>query len=277
MRILAISDIYGNENIVRELKEKLNYLQIDIVVIAGGISYIEEYNALNILEMFLNIGNKVLFVPGGTDNKKIEIFKSNIINLDHTIFLDRYKDFSIGFMGIGGVPHRSIKKPFEFPYRWIEMIYREELLKELEIKYQKLKFEDPDYIILISHSPPYHIADYSKKIVLSDFDTIKLDVETKDQIKKSNNPVFLGSHILREFIRNHKIDIHIFGHIHKQGATKIIKNDTIFVNVSHLSPTPYKLTGRKACIIEISKRIDLEFINIVNERLDFDEFLQTYL
>jgi len=278
MRILAISDIYGNEYIIEELCRKFSNYKMDIIIVAGGISYIEENNAQKILELLLNIGNKVLFVPGGTDNKDIKIEKDSIINLDNNYFLLEDDAIKVGFFGLGGVPNRSLKRIIEYPYRWIEIINKEDLRNKLEINYQKLKLENPDFIILVSHTPPYHIADYSKKIVLSNFEiSNEEDIESKNLKKKSNNPVFLGSHILKEFVKNNKIDLHIFGHVHKQGGKKIIKNKTIFINISHLSPMPYKLTGRKACIIEISNNINIKFKNIVNKNLDFDLFLQTYL
>ena len=279
MRILAVSDIYGNEYVVDELCKKFNKLQIDAVVVAGGISYLGENNAQDILEQLLDIASIVLFVPGGTDNKDIKIENNNLINLDNDNFLFESKAKKIGFLGLGGVPNRSLKRNDEFPYRWNEMVYREKLKRKLEINFQKLKLENPNFIILITHSPPHHIADYSKKIVLSDFQIfINEDTEKESQKKKSSNPVLLGSHIIKEFIKDNRIDLHLFGHVHKEGG-KIVKKKggTIFVNISHLSPIPYKLTGRKACIIEISNEINIKFKNIVNENLEFNDFLQTYL
>ena len=95
--------------------------------------------------------------------------------------------------------------------------------------------------------------------------------------KKSTNPLFLGSKILQEFTKNNKVDVHIFGHVHKEGGKKVIKDNTIFLNIAHLSSLPYKLTGRKVCLINMGEEIKTEFQSIVNNKLEFEEFLHSYI
>ena len=36
------------------------------------------------------------------------------------------------------------------------------------MNYEKLRFSNPDYIILLTHTPPYGIADYSKEIAFDE-------------------------------------------------------------------------------------------------------------
>jgi len=164
MKILAISDIYSNEYIIEELCDKVSKYTLDLVLVAGGISYPGENNAQDILKNLLKITNMVLYVPGGTDLKNLSIDNDNLKNLDNNYFLFEKNKLKVGFLGFGGVPNRSIKRNDEYPYRWDESIYREKLKSKLELNYKKLKLEDPKYIVLITHSPPYHIADFSKKI-----------------------------------------------------------------------------------------------------------------
>lgn len=277
MRILALSDIYSNEYIIRELASKFQKKKFDIIILAGGYSYFGEKNGLNILESLLDFGDKVLFVPGGTDEKKIEYnLNENIINLDENHFIIPSKTGILGFLGLGGVPNKSIRNKIEFPYRWFESINWESIKQKLEMNLEKLFLEKVDFIILVSHSPPYHIADYSKKINLSEL-KVDIDDSVENLKRKSKNPIFLGSRILKEFIDENKIDLHIFGHVHKRGGKIIREDNTIFVNVAHLNPDPYKLTGRKVSLIDINKNIKIKFRHIVEEFLDFEMFLKTYL
>jgi len=277
MKILALSDIYGNRDLINELCEKFHNESFDVIIVAGGILNARNSDYQVILNLLAGLGKKVLFVPGGTDQKEIDS-SENLINIDNGYVVIEKNGLKVGFFGIGGVPDKSIKRKNEYPYIWNETICNIDLIRKLKTNYQKLKLEKVDSIILISHTPPYGIADYSRKITLNDFEIIeeteKQDIEDK---KKTTNPIFLGSKILKEFIKNNKINIHIFGHVHKEGGKKIVQDDTIFLNVSHFSPLPYKLTGRKICVIELSNEIKTEFRSIVNNGLEFEEFLHTYL
>jgi len=278
MKILALSDIYGNTDLISELHKKYSNIYFDIVIVAGGISNIKKDNSYNILKSLAGIGERILFVPGGNDQKQMNFSENNIINLDKSYVVIEKDELKVGFIGLGGVPERSIKREKDYPYRWNETICRNDFMRNLKTNYQKLRLEKVDYVILVSHSPPYHIADYSRKITLNEFETTmeaaNQDLEDK---KRTANSLFLGSKILRDFTKDNKIHLHIFGHVHKQGGKRVVEGNTIFLNVSHLSQLPYKLTGRKVCIIELSKKIKIEFQSIVNDKLEFEEFLHSYI
>jgi len=278
MRILALSDIYGNFDLIDDLRRKFSDEKYDAIIVAGGISDVKNNNIRKVLTLLANLGEKILFVPGGNDQKEAGINQENIINIDGNFDIIEKNGIKVGFFGLGGVPDRSIKKKRQYPYRWNEGICFNDFIRKLKTNYQKLKLEKVDYIILVTHSPPYHIADYSRKITLNEFETTEeaeeQDVEDK---KRLTNPLFLGSRILYEFTKNNKVDVHIFGHVHKEGGKKVIKNDTIFLNIAHLSLLPYKLTGRKVCFVNVDKEINVEFQSVVNDRLEFEEFLHSYI
>jgi Icc-related predicted phosphoesterase len=143
---------------------------------------------------------------------------------------------------------------------------------------------NPHYVILVTHSPPYGIADRSTPITLKEsiiLEEILLDTEYKEEKRKKSlvSPRRLGSKAIKEFVEYFKPDIHIFGHVHKQGGKLIKEGDTYFFNVSHFSLMPYKLTGRKFVTIKIIKERKFEaiFDSFVIKELHFSDFIEMYL
>jgi len=290
MKILAISDIYEDIELIEQLRKKFCQEQIDIVLITGGIGFYhpqrsKEYNdnVNRIFGILSSIGEKVIFVPGGTDPDRLQADNLGIINIDKDGYLFD-EDIKIGFLGLGGVPRHSIRNKEEFQYTWDEGIFFDSHLKKLKVAYEKVEVDNPDYFILVTHSPPYKIADYAKKITLNILSNVE-EFEEEDKPKKekkkekvSTNPVHLGSRIIREFLNRKKIDIHIFGHVHKKGGSKVDDKNAIFFNVSHLSPDPYRLTGRKYLLLELTKdSINYHFDSLVEKILPFEDFLIKYL
>lgn len=282
-----VSDIHEDLDIVQNLGEKLDNENINAVVIAGGIGCYhkqrqDEYlqNVSKIFDMLGRISKKILYIPGGTDYEELNIHDNNTINIHKDVYVIQHDGMKIGFFGLGGVPSHSFRYNHEFPYRWTEKILYESYIKKLKIDYEKLKTEKPDYIILVSHSPPYNIADYAKKATLNVFELTEEmgeeDIEKKEKI--SFNPVHLGSRILKDFLNKYQVDIHLFGHVHKKGGSKVHMGETVFFNVSHLSVDPYKLTGRKYLVLKLDRNnINYNFDSIVNKDLTFEQFIGSYL
>jgi len=180
----------------------------------------------------------------------------------------------IGLFGLGGAPKHSVRE--SFPYLWDEHIniVHEEILKTLKINYEKLIANETELTILVTHSPPYRIADYSTPITLKEFVVLEEIMEEHGAKTKSRNPLHLGSKAIKEFVNDFKPDIHIFGHVHKQGG-KIAEKS---VNVSHLSALPYKLTGRKFLIMDTGKEgVKFSFDSVVEGYIEFEEFIEYYL
>jgi len=277
IRIIALSDIYGEIEIIKELIERFDK-KFDVCIIAGGINKPKEDKSKEIFEKLTKISEKILFVNGGTD--KIEIKDTqDISNLENNPIILNKNGLKIGFLGIGGVPDRSIKRKSEYQNIWNEALWYSKLLRQMNVDYNKIKIEKPDFFFFISHTPPYGIADYSRKITLNELEST-WDIEEQDieEKRKYTNPLHLGSKIIREFVLKNKIHIHIFGHVHKEGGKLIRSKDTTFINVAHISTLPYKLTGRKFCIVHIDKEnVQVEFKNVVNPELDLENFLEVYL
>lgn len=215
----------------------------------------------------------------------------NAKNLDKQNYVVDDGEVKIGLLGLGGAPTHSLRSTELSPYLWDENlpIIAQDLLTELKINIEKVAQAHPDYIILVTHSPPYGIADRSKPVTLREMLVLEdileeLKGETKPETKESAKKTptssrHLGSRVIKDFVKYYKPDIHIFGHVHKEGGKAKTREATKFFNVSHLSPLPYKLTGRKFLQIEITKEnVTASFDHVIPQRnMSFAEFIEKYL
>lgn len=295
MELIAISDIYGSVRMVNELLSKLDASRVDkrIVVIAGdlGIKAFHDYheNVRKILTLLAKNCRYLLYVPGDSDDENIDFEGRNIVNLDRRPFVIEERGFKLGFIGLGGAPKNSVRPGEPLTYLWdesIQVVY-DKIKMKLKIRLEKLWLDKPDKIILVTHTPPHGIADRSSPITLRETALMeeiaeealagRNDLREKEK-KRTYGPRMLGSRAIKEFVRIFKPDIHIFGHVYKEGGKIIRREDTLFINVSHLSPQPYKLTGRRFLKIEITKESEkTEFKGVVNEFMPFRDFVENYL
>jgi len=296
--LIAISDIYADSSIVRDLVSMLGktgrgnrviIIAGDIGIKLGSMRYVQDVN--NTLLLLSTVCSHLLYLPGDSDDREFEVTAPNAVNLDKKSWILEFEDVKVGFLGLGGAPTHSIRGDEPLPYLWDEGIpmVAEGLKTELKITVEKAAQGRPDYIVLVTHSPPYGIADRSKPITLREMVVLEdllnelkgeAKPETKETAKKApTSPRHLGSGIIRDFIQYYKPDIHIFGHVHKEGGKTESDNVTQFFNVSHLSPQPYRLTGRKFLRLKITKtEISSSFDHIVFERsIPFHEFIERYL
>lgn len=295
MELIAISDIYGSVRIVEELLSKLDASKVNkrIVVAAGdlGIKASRDYHkdVSRILTLLAKSCRYLLYVPGDSDSGNLDVEGENVVNLDRRPFVIKEGDFKLGFMGLGGAPKDSVRPREPLTYIWNERIpvVYDKIKMELKIRLEKLWLDKPDEIILVTHSPPHSIADRSSPITLRETVLMqeiaeealagKSDLKESEK-KKAYGPRMLGSRAIKEFVRIFKPDIHIFGHVHKEGGKIVKGEDTLFINISHLSPQPYKLTGRRFLRAEIAKEWEkIEFKGVVNKSMSFRDFVETYL
>jgi Icc-related predicted phosphoesterase len=297
MDIVAISDIYSDMDIIQEFTHIIGRLgNKPVIIIAGdiGIKTASTHygqDVSKILASLSKIGKQVLYIPGDSDTKEFEIAIPNVKNLDRQNYVISDGELKIGLLGLGGAPAHSMRSTDLSPYLWDENvpIVREGLMTELKIQIEKIAQTDPDYIILVTHSPPYGIADRSKPITLHEMLVLEdileelkgeTKTEAKEQPKKASTSIRqLGSRAISDFIKYYKPDIHIFGHVHKEGGKTETREATKFFNVSHLSPLPYRLTGRKYLHLKITKNdITATFDHVISERnISFNEFIDRYL
>jgi Icc-related predicted phosphoesterase len=289
MDLIALSDIYGDISTLKDFVRTLNSKEKEkrIFIVAGDISFTRNQQEYNEIFSLLSRNSKyVLYVPGDADIKDLNINLPNVINLDRNNFSLEISDIRLGFLGLGGAPKHSIREDEILPNTYDESIpiVKDGILTRLKINIEKIMLNNPHYVILVTHSPPYGIADRSTPITLKEsiiLEEILLDTEYKEEKRKKSlvSPRRLGSKAIKEFVEYFKPDIHIFGHVHKQGGKLIKEDDTYFFNVSHFSLMPYKLTGRKFVTIKIIKERKFEaiFDSFVIKELHFSDFIEMYL
>lgn len=297
--LIAISDIYADIDVLshlvsmwgeRERENRVTIVAGDIGIKSASRHYVQDiHHAFSLLS---KVSRYLLYIPGDSDDKELEVNLPNAINLDRKNCILEFQDVKVGFLGLGGAPAHSVRADEPLPYLWDESIpiIAEGLKTELKINIEKAAQGHPDYIVLVTHFPPYGIADRSKPITLREMVVLEdileeLKGETKPEAEEltkkkiTTSPRHLGSRILRDFVKYYKPDIHIFGHVHKEGGKTETQEATRFFNVSHLSPLPYRLTGRKFLQLKITKEnIIASFDHIITERnMPFNEFIEKYL
>jgi Icc-related predicted phosphoesterase len=287
MDIIALSDIYGDIDTLEEFVRTLNIRKDKtIFIIAGDIGItLNQYVYQKVFSFLAYNAKYVLYILGDVDPKNLNINIPNVINLDRSNFSIEIDGIRLGFLGLGGAPKHSIREdePLQNTYDESIPIVKDEILTSLKINLEKIMLNNPHYVILVTHSPPYGIADRSTPITLKEtviLEEILSDIDYKDEkIKRSiASPRRLGSKAIKEFVEYYKPDIHIFGHVHKQGGKFIKEGDTYFYNISHFSLIPYKITGRKFLIIRINdEKFEALFDSFVIKELYFKDFLEKYL
>jgi len=302
LELIAISDLYGDILRVGGLISTLGQTTGEnrIIVVAGdiGIEKVSPKTIKDSMTMLSESCKHLFYLPGDSDPKEFEAALSNAKNLDRKNYIVQNGDIKIGLIGLGGAPTSSARTGESLPNLWDESIpiVAEQLTTELKINVEKVMQGHPDYILLVTHSPPYGIADRSKPITLREMAVLEdlleeLKGEPKPETKEEptqpsepkkkapTSPKHLGSRILRDFVKYYKPDIHIFGHVHKEGGKTEQDSGTKFFNVSHLSPLPYRLTGRKFLTVELTRqKVEASFNHIIMEKdLPFNEFIEKYL
>jgi len=272
-----------------EKENRITIIAGDIGIKSATKNYIQDIR--QVFRLLLKVNKYLLYVPGDSDEKQLQVDMPSVINLDRKSYVLKFEDIKVGFLGLGGAPKHSVRVDEPLPYLWDENIpiIATELETELKINIQKVAQEHPDYIILVTHTPPYGVADRSKPITLREIAVLEdlleelkgeVKTETKETTKKiPTTPRHLGSRIVRDFVRYYKPDIHIFGHVHKEGGKTQIQEATKFFNVSHLSSLPYRLTGRRFLQLKVTKEnITSSFNHIITEsNIPFNEFIEKYL
>ena len=98
LRILAAGDIHGNTKLAKELAEKAKKEKVDLVILTGDIVGLIETE--NIIKPFIDMNEKVVFVPGNWDSPDTAEVLSKLYGIKN---LDEYyvKYNNVGIFGLG--------------------------------------------------------------------------------------------------------------------------------------------------------------------------------
>jgi Icc-related predicted phosphoesterase len=111
LKILAASDIHGDQSIVKKLAERAEKENVDLVVLCGDLT-MNEMSTTNILGPFAAKHKKVLIIPGNhetvaTADFMAEVYSPYARNIHG--YSVKYKD--VGIFGAGGATNVGPRAP----------------------------------------------------------------------------------------------------------------------------------------------------------------------
>lgn len=220
MKILALADIHSRIGYVKKLANILD--RVDVVVIAGDITYFENVDyALKIISP-ISRRKITIFVPGNCDDQSLIKVKkeNNVVNVHG----DYYILDGVVFIGVGG----SNITPFNTPIEYSE----EELWNITSNAFQKLSKEKFKGLkILVSHTPPHNT-----------------------RLDRTHFGQHVGSVSIRKVIEFFKPNLCICGHIHEaRGVDKL--GETVILNPGPLMRKYYALIEINNANIEVNLNI----------------------
>ncbi len=168
-KILAASDVHGDQATIKKLAEKAKKEDVDLVVLAGDLTGFVE--SKNILKPFVDKGEKVVFVPGNWDTAEAaevlaKMYKVKDIGKHYV----KYED--VGIFGIGSAD-------------WQLDLDDHKTFKKLEKDFNKIK--DLEKKIMVSH---LHAAKTK-----AEFTGIPGSEELRKAIEKFQPDLFIAGHI----------------------------------------------------------------------------------
>ncbi|MGY4884533.1 MAG: metallophosphoesterase family protein [Nanobdellota archaeon] len=190
-RILAVGDIHGDSKLVEKLAKKAKDENVDLVIIAGDLTFLEN-STKNLIGPFIKEKKEVILIPGNHETM------STITPLTQIYPGTRHvHGYSVikGDIGIFGSGYESATGPF--------FVEDEEIFKILKKGNDKIK--DLKKKIMVTHAHPKgSVAEFSG---------------------------FPGSKAVEKAIKEFKPDVLISAHIHEAGGLqeKIGKTKVIHV------------------------------------------------
>lgn len=191
-RIMAIGDIHGDSGLVKRLAEKAKKENIDIVILAGDLTFINQ-PVKNIIKPFIDAKKQVVIVPGNHETnviaKRFEEVYAGTKNL-HGYYLIKG---NLGIFGAGGATDIG---PFVTEEQEISYLLKRggEKIKNLSKK------------IMVTHMHPSGTK--------SEFSGVE------------------GSKAIRDAVKEFKPDFLLHGHIHEAAGLKDYIGKTKIINVT---------------------------------------------
>jgi Icc-related predicted phosphoesterase len=177
-KILAIGDLHGDENLAKRLAKKAKDENVDLVIIAGDLTWLEQ-STKNLIGPFAKENKEVLLIPGNHETMSTIRFLTEAYPKTRHIHGYSVKKNDIGIFGAG---YESSTGPF--------FLEDEEIFKILKKGNDKIK--DLKKKIMVTHAHPRgSIAEFSG---------------------------FPGSKAVQRAIKEFKPDVLITGHIHEAGG-----------------------------------------------------------
>src|SRR3989304_1325830 len=99
-KILAIGDIHGDTGLVKRLAEKAEKENVDLVILAGDLTYAEQSTDY-LIGPFVKINKPVLILPGNHESIATTDFLAEVYPNTKNIHGSGFQKNDIGFFGAG--------------------------------------------------------------------------------------------------------------------------------------------------------------------------------
>lgn len=191
-KILAIGDVHGDTGLVEKLAEKAKKENIDVIILAGDITFAEQ-SIEGIIGPFAKHKKPILLIPGNHESISTTAFLSELY-APYSKHLHGYSFMknNIGFFGAGTAN------------MGIHQIGDENIFKALEKAHSEIK--NAGKKIMVTHVHP--------------------------KGSKSEMSTWEGSEAVKKAIEKFKPDFLITAHIHEAGGIEEKIGNTIVFNVS---------------------------------------------
>jgi len=100
-KILAVGDIHGDTGLVKKLAQKAKKENIDLVILAGDMTFVES-SIDNLIGPFIKANKQVLLIPGNHESFATADFLAQMYPGTKNIHGDSFKKNNLGIFGAGG-------------------------------------------------------------------------------------------------------------------------------------------------------------------------------
>ncbi len=100
-KILAIGDIHGDTGLVKKLAQKAKKENVDLVILAGDITFLES-SIDNLIGPFIKANKQVLLIPGNHESFATVDFLAQMYPKTKNIHGYSFKKNNLGIFGAGG-------------------------------------------------------------------------------------------------------------------------------------------------------------------------------
>ncbi len=100
-KILAVGDIHGDTGLVKKLAEKAKKENVDVVILAGDLTFVEQ-SVKNLIGPFIKAKKQVLLIPGNHESNATINFLAGMYPNTKNIHGYSIKKGDLGIFGAGG-------------------------------------------------------------------------------------------------------------------------------------------------------------------------------
>ena len=100
-KILAVGDIHGDTGLVKKLAEKAKKENVDLVILAGDVTFLES-SIDNLIGPFVKANKQVLLIPGNHESFATVDFLAQMYPQTKNIHGYSFKKINLGIFGAGG-------------------------------------------------------------------------------------------------------------------------------------------------------------------------------